>query len=116
MEPCKIRGMTPSHAQGEGKELSSPSGRGRKMPLTSPLIDQAFALKTPAQSILSAMAIYHQSSLALRPRGELQCASSSLRASSFAEKANRINLCFHTAARRRALMHYLADRRGCASC
>lgn len=42
MEACKIRGTTPSHARGlEGKEISSPSGRGRKMPLTSPLIDQA---------------------------------------------------------------------------
>src|SRR5438445_11715351 len=30
-----------SHAQGlEGKEISSPSGRGRKMSLTSPLIDR----------------------------------------------------------------------------
>jgi len=44
MEPCKIRGTTntSSHAQGlEGKEISSPSSRGRKMSLTSPLIDQA---------------------------------------------------------------------------
>jgi hypothetical protein len=33
-----------SHAQGlEGKEISSPSGRGRKMSLTSPLIEQALA-------------------------------------------------------------------------
>jgi len=49
MEPCKIRGTTntSSHAQGlEGKEISSPSSRGRKMSLTSPLIDQAIALKT----------------------------------------------------------------------
>jgi len=47
MEPCKIR-STPnasSHAQGlEGKEPPSPSGRRRKMSLTSPLIDQAIAL------------------------------------------------------------------------
>jgi len=46
MEACKIRSTTqpPSHAQGlEGKEISSPSGRGRKMSLTSPLIDQDFA-------------------------------------------------------------------------
>ena len=36
---------TSSRAQGlEGKEISSPSGRGRKMSLTSPLIDQAFTL------------------------------------------------------------------------
>jgi hypothetical protein len=27
----------------EGKEISSPSGRRRKMPLTSPLIDQALS-------------------------------------------------------------------------
>jgi hypothetical protein len=47
MEPCKIHGTTqrPSHAQGlEGKELSSPSGRGKKMSLTSALIDQALSL------------------------------------------------------------------------
>jgi len=46
MEPNKIRGTThpSSHAQGlEGKEISSPSSRGRKMSLTSPLIDQAIA-------------------------------------------------------------------------
>ena len=30
----------------EGKEIPSPSGRGRKMSLTSPLIEQALALKT----------------------------------------------------------------------
>jgi hypothetical protein len=37
-----------SHAQGlEGKEISSPSGRGRKMSLTSPLIEQALALIDP---------------------------------------------------------------------
>jgi hypothetical protein len=46
MEPCKIRGTAQPrlHAQGlEGKEISSPSGRGRKMSLTSPLIDPDFA-------------------------------------------------------------------------
>ena len=46
MEPCKIRGTThpSSHAQGlEGKEIPSPSGRGRKMSLTSPLIDRDFS-------------------------------------------------------------------------
>ena len=33
-----------SRAQGlEGKEISSPSGRGRKISLTSPLIDQAIS-------------------------------------------------------------------------
>jgi len=44
MEPCKIRRTTKprTHAPGlEGKEISSPSSRGRKMSLTSPLIDQA---------------------------------------------------------------------------
>ena len=41
-----------SHAQGlEGKEISSPSSRGRKTSLTSPLIDQAIALKTPPTQI-----------------------------------------------------------------
>jgi hypothetical protein len=43
MEPYKIHRTTQPlvHAQGlEGKEISSPSGRGRKMSLTSPLIDQ----------------------------------------------------------------------------
>ena len=46
MEPRRIRGTTnaSSHAQGlEGKEISSPSSRGRKMSLTSPLIDQDFS-------------------------------------------------------------------------
>jgi len=46
MEPCKIRRTTKprTHAPGlEGKEISSPSSRGRKMSLTSPLIDQASA-------------------------------------------------------------------------
>src|SRR5262252_2507462 len=44
MEPCKIRRTTKprTHAPGlEGKEISSPSSRGRKMSLTSPLIDLA---------------------------------------------------------------------------
>jgi hypothetical protein len=42
-----------SHAQGlEGKKTSSPSNRGRNMSLTSPLIDQAIALKTPWQGPL----------------------------------------------------------------
>ena len=41
MEPSKIRRTPSSHAQGlEGKEISSPSGRGREMSLTSPLIDR----------------------------------------------------------------------------
>src|ERR1700746_1147794 len=41
-----------SHAQGlEDKEISSPSSRGRKMSLTSPLIDQAFTLKTSARGV-----------------------------------------------------------------
>jgi len=50
MEPCKINGTTqrPSHAQGlEGKEFFSPSGRGKKMSLTSPPIDQALSLIDP---------------------------------------------------------------------
>src|SRR4249919_646157 len=39
------------HAPGlEGKDAFSPSGRGRKMSLTSPLIDQAF---TPACAVCS---------------------------------------------------------------
>jgi len=42
---------TSSHAQGlKGKETSSPSSRGRKMSLTSPLIDQAI---TPACAVSS---------------------------------------------------------------
>jgi hypothetical protein len=37
-----------SRAQGlEGKEISAPSGQGRKMSLTCPLIDQALALRIP---------------------------------------------------------------------
>ena len=39
----------PHHEQGlEVKDALSPSGRGRKMFLTSPLIDQAFTLKCPS--------------------------------------------------------------------
>jgi hypothetical protein len=34
-----------THQGLEAKEIFSPSGRGRKMPLTSPLIDQAWVLK-----------------------------------------------------------------------
>jgi hypothetical protein len=52
MEACKIRSTTHPlvHAQGlEGKEISSPSGRGRKMSLTSPLIDQAITLKISSE-------------------------------------------------------------------
>jgi hypothetical protein len=47
MEPCKIRSTTKprTHAPGlEGKEMSSPSSRGKTMSLTSPLIDQAISL------------------------------------------------------------------------
>jgi hypothetical protein len=33
-----------THQGLEAKEIFSPSGRGRKMPLTSPLIDQAITL------------------------------------------------------------------------
>jgi hypothetical protein len=43
MDPCKIHRTTQPlvHAQGlEGKAISSLSGRGRKMSLTSPLIDR----------------------------------------------------------------------------
>ena len=38
--------LTPrlTHQGLEAKEISSPSGRGRKLPLTSPLIDQAISL------------------------------------------------------------------------
>jgi len=46
IEPCKIRGTTQplgSRTGLEGKEISSPSGRGRKMSLTSLLIEQAIA-------------------------------------------------------------------------
>ena len=63
MEPCKIRGTTQRlpHAQGlEGKEIFSPSGRGRKMPLTSPLIDQAISLIDPVVGGLSVMGIFRQ--------------------------------------------------------
>jgi hypothetical protein len=45
MEPCKIRDDIQRfpHAQGlEAKKMFSPSGRGGKMSLTSPLIDQVF--------------------------------------------------------------------------
>ena len=44
MEPGKIHGTTQrlaSHTGLEGKEIPSPSSRGGKMSLTSPLIDQA---------------------------------------------------------------------------
>jgi hypothetical protein len=62
MEPCKIRGTTQpsSHALGlEGKEISSPSGRGRKMSLTSPLIDPDFATidSTEADDILETITV-----------------------------------------------------------
>ena len=46
MELCNLRGTTKprTHALGlEGKQISSPSGRGRKMSLTSPLIDGDFS-------------------------------------------------------------------------
>src|SRR5437867_5206879 len=45
MEPCIPAARTlVSRTRGlEAKEIFSPSGRGRKMPLTSPLIDQAIA-------------------------------------------------------------------------
>ena len=56
MEPCKIRGTTKprTHAPGlEGKEISSPSSRGRKMSLTSPLIEQAFSPVARSHSVIS---------------------------------------------------------------
>ena len=45
MEPCIPAARTlVSRTRGlEAKEIFSPSGRGRKMPLTSPLIDQALS-------------------------------------------------------------------------
>jgi hypothetical protein len=46
-----------THQGLEAKEIFSPSGRGRKMPLTSPLIDQAIGLKTQCGGTLSAIAI-----------------------------------------------------------
>jgi hypothetical protein len=50
-----------SSAQGlEGKEISSPSGRGRKMSLTSPLIDQAITRFDPATEVLSVIEILQQ--------------------------------------------------------
>ena len=57
MEPCIPAARTlVSRTRGlEAKEIFSPSGRGRKMPLTSPLIDQAFAL---IEVVLSAIGIY----------------------------------------------------------
>ena len=43
-----------SHAQGlEGKEISSPSGRGAKMPLPSPLIDLIDQDFSPTESRLA---------------------------------------------------------------
>jgi hypothetical protein len=56
MEPCKIRGTAQPrlHAQGlEGKEISSPSGRGRKMSLTSPLIDRDLTSTKQLQKVLT---------------------------------------------------------------
>jgi hypothetical protein len=41
----------------EGKEISSPSGRGRKMPLTFPLIDPALSL-IDCQPSMSVIAIF----------------------------------------------------------
>src|SRR6476661_2632756 len=53
----------------EVKNALSPSGRGRKMSLTFPLIDQAISLKT-LPGILSATAIFHRSfPLMLRFKG-----------------------------------------------
>jgi len=46
MEACKIYGTSKprTHAPGlEGKEISSPSSRGRRMSLTTPLIDRDFS-------------------------------------------------------------------------
>src|SRR5215467_2941514 len=46
MEPCKIRSTTQplvSCTELEGKKISSPSGRGRTMSLTSALIDPDFS-------------------------------------------------------------------------
>jgi hypothetical protein len=59
------RPNTSSHAQGlKGKEIPSPSSRGRKMSLTSPLIDQAIAqlcvFCSPTSGSVSAMAILRQ--------------------------------------------------------
>jgi hypothetical protein len=45
MEACKIYGTSKprTHAPGlEGKAISSPSSRGRRMSLTTPLIDRDF--------------------------------------------------------------------------
>jgi hypothetical protein len=65
MEPCKIRTTTQPlpYARGlEGKEISSPSSRGTKMSLTSPLIDQALsqacAFHSPFLVILSVIEIF----------------------------------------------------------
>src|SRR5262249_15779576 len=68
MEPCKIHGTTQrlaSHTGGlEGKEIPSPSSRGGKMSLTSPLIDQAIAqacaFSSPFCLSVSAIAILRQ--------------------------------------------------------
>ena len=54
MEACKIRGTThaSSHAQGlEGKEISSPSSRGRKMSLTCPLSKNSFKRESPRPGV-----------------------------------------------------------------
>src|SRR2546422_6475385 len=44
----------------KSRKSFSTSGRGRKMFLTSPLIDQAFTLKTTAQGSMSSMAVFRQ--------------------------------------------------------
>ena len=67
MELCNIRGTTHPFVrpQGlEGKEISSPSGRGRKMSLTSPLIDQAMSqtctFHSPFWRSVSAIGMFQQ--------------------------------------------------------
>jgi TPR repeat protein len=44
----------------EGKEIPSPSGRGRKMSLTRPLIDQAITLTTSVPGVVGVKAILRQ--------------------------------------------------------
>ena len=65
MEPCKIRRTTEPnsspYARGlEGKKMSLLPVEGEKLSLTSPLIDQALALKTRRLGSMSAKAIFQQ--------------------------------------------------------
>src|SRR5262245_38516613 len=55
-----------THRGLEGKEISSPSSRGRKMSLTSPLIDQAFTLKIQPQSFSASLLEHAKSRQQLR--------------------------------------------------